>query len=787
MKNISAKEFIDVISDIIVNPERKFCFILGAGASRNSNIQTGMEFAIKWFQEIKERLTFPKFQQWIEDCQIDENNPGSKYSDIYLKRFENDKQSAFDFLYQAMKDANPSIGYAILSQILANTRNNVVITTNFDSLIEQSLYYYTSKKPLVCGHEDLSNYAKPSSDRPLIIKIHRDLFYNPFSEPGQINTLADNWKKPLHKVFNQYIPIVLGYAGNDGSLMDYLMQIDLPDKIFWCYRRNSFPEKKIIDLLAKQSDSTLVEIAGFDEIMYQLMEVFKLDSLEGIIKKRFDLDVNKLTLQYTEISNRLGVESLVADTTDMVNYMLQSKGEPASVYLYINLFVSEKLDKLSFIQKALEKFPNAPLLLILKAQELLKKSKHEEAEQTFNLAIEYGSEYPLVLNEYANYLALYKKDIYRADKFFSKSIVQMPDEYTFLLNYANFLFSNNLDANLCEVLYKNAIKYSPDSYTPNFYYALFLLKTRKEKENGVAYLMKVLQNDHLLVQHKIYICTQLVFFEKDIDIALKVYATISMEEKNELEMEGLFYIMRDYQAIESNLLSKLEKSPLNPVYLIKIANYYLKIKNDLKTASEFYQRIPVAIPDDVIKQVSTEMASLLCTIDKNYSEAIRILNLEIIDFERDHITLGIIYKNHLDDFEKASSSYQHYINTRPLKEPFFEEFTILANLADLHFYYDKFEEAIAFLEKAISVTCLLDNILCLWFYRFMYQPSYRMDALSAIFHLLDSGVRNPRWTFKYNIEKLETKNHPDISLIKKLGSRIVEYKDNLGWYQLDQD
>lgn len=786
MKEISTEEFVNVISDITINPERKFCFILGAGASRNSNIQTGIELATKWFQEIKERLPYPRFRHWIEDCQIDETNPGSKYSEIYLKRFENDKQSAFDFLYEAMKDANPSLGYAILAQILANTRNNVVITTNFDSLIEQSLYYYTSKKPLVCGHEDLSNYAKPSSDRPLIIKIHRDLFYNPFSEPGQISIIADNWKNPLLRVFNQYIPIVLGYAGNDGSLMNYLNQIELPDKIFWCYRRNSYPEKKITDLLSKQSDSNLVEIAGFDEIMYQLMTVFKLDLLEGIIKKRFELDVNKLTLQYTEISNRLRVESLVADTTEMVNY-LNSKSEPVSVYLYINLFVSEDLDKLSFIQKALEKFPNAPLLLVLKAQELLKKAKHNEAEQTFNLAIEYGSEYPLVLNEYANYLALYKKDIARADKFFSKSVVMMPDEYTFLLHYANFLFNNNLDHDLCEILYKNAIKYSLDSYTPNFYYALFLLKIRKEKENGIVHLTKVLDNDHLLTLHKIQICANLVFFEKNIDIALKAYATISKEEKNESDIEELFSIMRDYQAIESNLLLKLEKDPLNPIYLIKTANYYLTIKNDLAKARELYQQIPAAIPDDAIKEVAAQKASLICAIDKNYSEAIRILTLERTGFERDYVTLGIIHKNHLMDFEKANSFYQQYINSRPVLEPFFDEFVILANLADLHFYYGKIEEATTLLDKAFSLTTLLDNILCLWFYRFMYQPSYRMDSLSAIFRLLDNGVRNPKWTFKYNIEKLETQNHPDIALIKQLGRRIVEYKDNVVWYKLDED
>ena len=41
-----------------------------------------------------------------------------------------------------MENAIPSAGYVILSYLLSQTKNNVVITTNFDHLTEDAINYY---------------------------------------------------------------------------------------------------------------------------------------------------------------------------------------------------------------------------------------------------------------------------------------------------------------------------------------------------------------------------------------------------------------------------------------------------------------------------------------------------------------------------------------------------------------------------------------------------------------------------------------------------------------------
>lgn len=99
-----------------------------------------------------------------------------------------------------MDGKEPSFGYHMLARLLtdADKGNNLVITTNFDSLIEDALYLYTSRKPLVINHELLAEYigsCKPG--RPIIAKIHRGMFFDPLNDPEDTEGLRGNWRDIL--------------------------------------------------------------------------------------------------------------------------------------------------------------------------------------------------------------------------------------------------------------------------------------------------------------------------------------------------------------------------------------------------------------------------------------------------------------------------------------------------------------------------------------------------------------------------------------------------------------
>ena len=311
MKRISLNNFKHTLRDIHTNTEsRKFFFIIGAGASFKSGIPTGGQLAEKWFKELKERFSAQELAQWAADVKLNEADLAAHYGAIYRKRFESDKTSGYEFLVQAMRRAKPTFGHIVLAQILTKAPGNCILTTNFDSLIESSIYQYTDKTPLVCGHESLSGYARPSSIHPLIIKIHRDLLLSPKSDPDEINKLDEGWKDPLDKIFSSHIPIIIGYGGNDGSLMAYFEKMNKPSNFFWCGHKGTPPSSRV-QKLVEQLDGNFIEIDGFDEMMQELLWVFDeikpiKEELDAITKSRIEAmntQLNEMNIQSQSVGS----------------------------------------------------------------------------------------------------------------------------------------------------------------------------------------------------------------------------------------------------------------------------------------------------------------------------------------------------------------------------------------------------------------------------------------------------------------------------------------------------
>ena len=97
--------------------------------------------------------------------------PSEYYFDIYKLRFYPNKRNGYRYMERLMEPCEPSVGYHTLALLLTeNNQNNLVITTNFDSLVEDALFLYTMKKPLVVNHESLAGYIESDIQRPIVAK-----------------------------------------------------------------------------------------------------------------------------------------------------------------------------------------------------------------------------------------------------------------------------------------------------------------------------------------------------------------------------------------------------------------------------------------------------------------------------------------------------------------------------------------------------------------------------------------------------------------------------------------
>ena len=341
---MTLRGFINEVKSSSQGPyPRKFCFVLGAGASKTSGIKTGEELVEIWEQELVERN--PKdHEKWKKQLGITEKNRGNFYSSYYQRRFEKDDgkrcRDGYNYLEQMMNRARPSGGYVYLSLIMAGTKNKVVITTNFDHLVEDALLLYGHDMPMVIGHEKLAPYAMGTIAHPTVVKIHRDLLLNPINKPDELDKLHLEWVDVLDNLFSQYHPVFIGYAGNDNSVMDFLCEnvgkFNSKEWAFpyWLIYGNQQPEGKVAQFL-RETDGYLISHGGFDQVMV------KLGNALGQRLPSEDEYIQKTREQYkslTERVDRLLEEDLTEGEGQQPNSMSETLDEASSTIM------EEKID-----------------------------------------------------------------------------------------------------------------------------------------------------------------------------------------------------------------------------------------------------------------------------------------------------------------------------------------------------------------------------------------------------------------------------------------------------------
>lgn len=252
-----------------------YSLLMGAGCSITSGIRSGEHLIGEWKKELYEssglgsELSMDEFlrrEGWYND-----RNP---YSSLFEKKFDLPRQRRA-FIEKEVRNTTPSIGYAYLMRLVENTYINTIFTTNFDDLLNEAFYQYSDIRPIVCAHDSAINSITVTSQRPKIIKLHGDYLFDDIkSTLRETESLEDNIKNKFVEFAKDYGLIVMGYAGNDRSIVDilsYLLKSEdyFKHGIYWCLR----PDSEINDDLRKllwKDRVYFVIIDGFDELMAEL-------------------------------------------------------------------------------------------------------------------------------------------------------------------------------------------------------------------------------------------------------------------------------------------------------------------------------------------------------------------------------------------------------------------------------------------------------------------------------------------------------------------------------------
>lgn len=351
-----------------------YSLLLGAGCSISSGINSGLQLVKQWRTEIYSDLnnnakntdSEEDIIKWLSQNHNTWYDRRKEYSCLFEKKFDLPRQRKI-FIENEIEDNNPSIGYAFLVDLVEKDFFRNIFTTNFDDLLNEAFYRFSTKRPVVCAHDSSINSISVTSRRPKIIKLHGDyLFEDLKSTVKETESLEENMKQKFVEFAKEYGLVVIGYGGGDRSIvdtLDYLLKRDdyLKNGLYWCFTKNAYIPDDVRKLLWKDR-VFFVEIEGFDELFSEIHD--------------------KLTGSYLPVERNLVSDKPVK----IINSLLENKylHETESKYL------KAEVERLKLLKKRLE-FKNVfdPVIdsyeekSLGNSKEFSKKSTYEDLSERF--------------------------------------------------------------------------------------------------------------------------------------------------------------------------------------------------------------------------------------------------------------------------------------------------------------------------------------------------------------------------------------------------------------------
>lgn len=325
-------EFDELIRSIEISKNDAFSFLLGAGASISSGIQSASECIWEWKRDIylsknlfaKEYVSNYKVEQvkdliqkWLDnEGSYLPNNHSDEYS-FYAEKcypIEDDRRKYFQRICEKKE---PSVGYKLLSLLFEAKILQSVWTTNFDDLCNKAVIK-SNNTVIDISLGSVDRIFRPSNHSELLlIKLHGDYKYGKLKNTNEELIQQDEtFRSKLESYLNDKHIIISGYSGRDNSVMDVLKESYSKrgsGRLYWCGYGRDIPAK-VADLIkiARENGRTAFYIPtdGFDKLMINLSKACVRDN-ENLSKKmqeylkseKEDLIITPFSLDVSHISS----------------------------------------------------------------------------------------------------------------------------------------------------------------------------------------------------------------------------------------------------------------------------------------------------------------------------------------------------------------------------------------------------------------------------------------------------------------------------------------------------
>lgn len=281
---------------LIISKNEKYAFLLGAGCSISSGIQSAYDCIWEWkkmiyqtnnnicdesIENFKNKKVQSIIQNWLDNQgRFPTKDAENEYSFYANECFpiDDDRRKYFQ---KICSNAQPAIGYKATALLAKIGFLDSVWTTNFDDLMRDACISqkFLSIDISLENTSKIVNRTQNSSELP-IVKLHGDFKYGDLKNTEEELKIQD---EIFHNKMIEYLSdkhlIVFGYSGRDRSLMNTLKEVYSKDgggRLYWCgYHENK--NSKVAELInyanKLKNRAFYIPTDGFDNSIFQISQL----------------------------------------------------------------------------------------------------------------------------------------------------------------------------------------------------------------------------------------------------------------------------------------------------------------------------------------------------------------------------------------------------------------------------------------------------------------------------------------------------------------------------------
>ncbi len=266
------------LSISIAEGERTYAFFLGSGISNTAGIPTGEQLlheTIKLLYKMENEnsgVEDEKILAWFRESKY--GNWG--YSEI-LEELYPSKEDRRNYLEKIFLGKNPTESHQIIADMVEKKLVKVIVTTNFDKLMEQALDKKGIAYDVVASRNDLMELKPREHSNCRILKLHGDYQkFNIKNTKEELASLEDTVANEFKEILNNYGIVVIGYGGLDNGVMNcFEGRNNIRYTLYWVARENV--NENVEELIRQQSGKKIVRTSAdrFFRDLLQKIDIYQ--------------------------------------------------------------------------------------------------------------------------------------------------------------------------------------------------------------------------------------------------------------------------------------------------------------------------------------------------------------------------------------------------------------------------------------------------------------------------------------------------------------------------------